>query len=247
MLGTKLVDLDTGFESHNPDARAGQYVCLSVTDTGCGMDKDVLDHLFEPFFTTKEEGKGTGLGLATVYRIVKHHQGWIEVESEIGRGSTFQVYIPAGAKPMNAPVDAEHEDAIRGGSETILIVEDSLAMRRVASLCLRKLGYAVLEAGDALEALSIWQQHRDKIDLLFTDMVMPGDMNGLDLATRLKEEKNSLVTIISSGYSANLADAPLIDEQAICFLEKPYSGGALAKRVRRCLDECCTLTPQLGP
>jgi len=237
-LVTTLVELEDGLAGPHPDARPGRFVCLSVTDMGCGMDKDVLDHLFEPFFTTKEEGKGTGLGLAIVFRIVKQHQGWVEVESELGRGSSFRVYLPAGTKPDDAPGVSDHEDEINGGSETILIVEDSPPMRRMASLCLRKLGYAVLEAGDGAEALRVWQEHQGKIDLLLTDMVMPGAMTGLDLAVRLKHEKNTLVIIICSGYSGESSEPPVIAGQEIPFLEKPYSGGALAKLVRRCLDQC---------
>jgi CheY-like chemotaxis protein len=181
-------------------------------------------------------GKETGLRLATVYGIVRQHQGWVEVESEVGQGSSFRVFLPAGTKPLDEPAAADAETEIKGGSETILLVEDDLPIRRVAALCLRKLGYAVLEAGDGPEALSIWQQQREIIELLFTDMVMPGTMTGLDLAIRLKEEKNSLMIIISTGYSAELAECPLIAGQEIPCLPKPYQGGALAKIVRDCLD-----------
>jgi len=236
-LATMLAEIEEGVARPHPDAHPGRFVCLSVTDTGCGMDKSVLERLFEPFFTTKDEGKGTGLGLATVYRIVKQHQGWVEVKSELGQGSSFRVYLPAGAKPPDVSAVADHEDEIKGGGETILIVEDNLPMRRVASLSLRQLGYAVLEAGDGVEALSVWQEHQEKIELLFTDMVMPGPMTGLDLAVRLKKEKNSLKIIISSGYSADLAESPLVAGQEIPCLQKPYQGRVLAKLVRRCLDK----------
>jgi PAS domain S-box-containing protein len=236
-LGVKLVDLPDGSSGQHPAARSGPFVVLSVTDTGCGMDKMVLDKIFEPFFTTKEMGNGAGLGLSTVYGIVDQHRGWVEVESELGRGSSFRVYIPAGAMPLETHVTFDSHEQIKGGSETILLVEDELPVRRVAALCLRKLGYGVFEAGDGLEALAIWRDHQERIDLLFTDMMMPGDMTGLDLAKHLKKEKNSLMIIISSGYNAVLAEDFLIAGQEVNYLPKPYQGGALAKMVRLCLDQ----------
>jgi PAS domain S-box-containing protein len=236
-LGVKLVDLPDGTAEQHPAARPGRFVVLSITDNGCGMNKMVLDKIFEPFFTTKEVGKGAGLGLSTVYGIVDQHRGWVEVESEVGRGSSFRVYIPAGTTPLETCVAFDGSEEIKGGSETILLVEDELPVRRVAALCLRKLGYGVLEAGDGLEALAIWRDHQERIALLLTDMVMPGDMTGLDLAVRLKKEKNSLIIIISSGYSAELAGGTLIAGQEVNCLPKPYQGGALAKMVRICLDQ----------
>jgi CheY-like chemotaxis protein len=182
-------------------------------------------------------GNGAGLGLSTVYGIVDQHRGWVEVESELGRGSSFRVYIPAGAMPLETHVTFDSHEQIKGGSETILLVEDELPVRRVAALCLRKLGYGVFEAGDGLEALAIWRDHQERIDLLFTDMMMPGDMTGLDLAKHLKKEKNSLMIIISSGYNAVLAEDFLIAGQEVNHLPKPYQGGALAKMVRLCLDQ----------
>jgi len=236
-LGLKRVDLPEGSVGQPPASRPGRFVVLSVTDTGCGMNKMVLEKMFEPFFTTKAVGKGAGLGLAIVYGVVNQHHGWVEVESEVGRGSSFRVYIPAGTTPLESSTAFDNDKKIQGGSETILLVEDDLPVRRVAALCLRKLGYAVLEAGDGLEALGIWRDHQDRIELLFTDMVLPGDLTGLDLAVRLKKEKKSLIIIISSGYSAVLAESPLVAGQEVNCLPKPYQGGALAKMVRTCLDQ----------
>jgi len=246
-LVTTLVDIESSLAGPHPDARPGRFVCLSVTDTGCGMDKSVLERIFEPFFTTKDEGKGTGLGLASVYRIVNQHQGWVEVESELELGSSFLVYLPAGTKPLDALVIPHHKDEIKGGGETILLVEDDLPVRRMASLSLRKFGYAVLEAGNGQEALNVWREHHEKIEMLFTDMVMPGGMTGLDLAVRLKKEKNSLMIILSTGYRAELAESPLISGQEIPCLQKPYPGAVLAKMVRRCLDSVEPRTSKLVP
>ena len=217
------------------DARLGCFVCLSVTDTGCGMDETVLKRIFEPFFTTKEVGKGTGLGLATVFGIVKQHEGWVEVDSAVGRGSSFRVYLPAGTAPFGASAILGPEE-IQGGSETILLVEDELSLRRAAALCLRKLGYAVLEAGNGLEALNVWKEHQQTIALLFTDMLMPGAITGLDLVERLRKEKSALKAIISSGYAADPEAPHPAAGQEITYLSKPYQAAALAKIVRRCLD-----------
>jgi len=199
------------------------------------MDKTVLERIFEPFFTTKEAGKGTGLGLATVYGIVKQHTGWVEVESEVGQGSSFRVYLPE-TKPSGAIPAAGHDERIQGGSETILLVEDEVYVRNLVALCLRKLGYAVLEAGDGAEALKIWKEHHEKIALLVTDTLMPGNMTGLELAARLRKEKGSLKIISSSGYNANTTGATLALGEEISYLPKPYAPAALAGIVRRCLD-----------
>jgi signal transduction histidine kinase/CheY-like chemotaxis protein len=235
-LATTVVEIQAASEKSHPDAKPGRFVCLAVTDTGCGMDDAVLGRIFEPFFTTKEVGKGTGLGLATVYGIVKQHHGWIEVESQLGHGSSFRVYLPA-TNPLSSLGINSHEENIRGGSETILLVEDELFLRQLTASCLRKLGYTVLEAGNGAEALAVWQEHHQRIALLLTDMKMPGQMTGLDLALRFKNEKGSLKVISASGYSAELEDSPLTAGQEITFLPKPFTPAALAKIVRLCLDK----------
>jgi CheY-like chemotaxis protein len=196
----------------------------------------VLKRIFEPFFTTKGVGKGTGLGLATVYGIVKQHQGWIDVKSDVGQGTSFLVYLPAGARPLNASAVSGEVEKVTGGTETILLVEDETSLRRMASICLRKLGYQILEASNAAEALEVWEQDWQKISLLLTDMMMPGRMTGLDLAMRLKMEKDSLKVIVSSGYSADLSKSPPGANEKITFLPKPYKIPELAKVVRNCLD-----------
>jgi CheY-like chemotaxis protein len=236
-LATTMVETQSQLAKLNPDARPGSFVCLSVADTGCGMDETVLQKIFEPFFTTKGVGKGTGLGLATVYGIVKQHEGWVEVESKVGQGSSFRIYLPAGAKPLSAPASPSAAEEKTGGSETILLVEDETALRRLVAVWLRKLGYTILEAGTASEALKVWEQNQQRIALLMTDMVMPGSMTGMELAVQLKKERDSLKVIISSGYSADLTRVPSAADQGITFLPKPYKVVALEKIVRLCLDK----------
>ena len=235
-LATTMVEIEVQRAKPHPDSRPGRFVCLSVTDTGCGMDETVMGRIFEPFFTTKGVDKGTGLGLATVYGIVKRHEGWVEVESKLGRGSSFRVYLPATSS-LGAFAMAGDMEEVKGGCETILVVEDELFLRQLTALYLRRLGYAVLEAGNGWEALKLWEQYHQEIALLFTDMLMPGNMTGLDLAMRLRQEKVSLKVISSSGYSAELAESPLTTGQEITHLPKPYSPTALATIVRRCLDK----------
>jgi PAS domain S-box-containing protein len=234
-----LVDIDTQRPISHPEARPGRFVCLSVSDTGCGMDGTVLRRIFEPFYTTKDVGKGTGLGLATVYGIVQQHKGWVEVESEVGKGSVFRVYLPAGLSPSDGAAEALPVE-IKGGTETILLVEDEQTLGRLTAQNLRKLGYTVLEAGNGVEAQSVWEQHQQKIDLLFTDMVMPEGKTGLDLAQSFRTEKVTLKVIISSGYSADLAESRPFAGQEIMYLAKPYTTAALAKLVRTCLDNPIT-------
>jgi two-component system cell cycle sensor histidine kinase/response regulator CckA len=234
-LAATIADFKTQSENLNPDAREGRFVCLSVSDTGSGMEENVTQKVFEPFFTTKEVGKGTGLGLATVYGIVKHHQGWVEVESAVGHGSSFRVYLPLISSKVALTISSPNEE-IRGGSEVILLVEDDLSVRRMVATRLRQLGYMVLEAGNGMEALKIWAVHHQKIDLLFTDMMMPGKLTGLDLALQFKKEQPSLKVISSSGYSATLAESPLTAGQGIIYLPKPYESAALALTVWRCLN-----------
>jgi DNA-binding NtrC family response regulator len=159
------------------------------------------------------------------------------VESKVGQGSSFRIYLPAGAKPLSAPASPSAAEEKTGGSETILLVEDETALRRLVAVWLRKLGYTILEAGTASEALKVWEQNQQRIALLMTDMVMPGSMTGMELAVQLKKERDSLKVIISSGYSADLTRVPSAADQGITFLPKPYKVVALEKIVRLCLDK----------
>jgi PAS domain S-box-containing protein len=236
-LGTSLKRIDEARARRNPDARPGAFVCLCVTDTGSGMSPETLGRIFEPFYTTKEVGKGTGLGLATVYGIVKQHQGWVEVESELNVGTTFHVYLPACDKKAEAAsLDSDASpSAVRGGSETILLVEDEPVLRELARVILQDLKYRVIEAGSGVEAVKVFQAHEGRVDLLLTDLVMPEGMTGRELADHLKVRSPGLKVIFTSGYSADvLGNEPLRD--GTLFLQKPYAPPLLARTVRQCLD-----------
>jgi PAS domain S-box-containing protein len=218
-----------------PGVSPGKYVCLSVADTGCGMDEATQKRIFEPFFTTKEFGKGTGLGLATTHGIVTQHKGWVEVVSEVGKGTTFKVFLPAITKVKPTPAEIR-KSALRGGHETILVVEDEAMVRNLLVLALRRLGYRVLEANDGQSALRVWEEETGKIDLLFSDMVMPEGLTGLDLAQQMQAMKPGLKVIISSGYNEEMVVQNQPNSGAIVYLQKPYLVEVLAKTVRDCLE-----------
>jgi PAS domain S-box-containing protein len=235
-IGTVPVMVTRNYVERNPEAREGTFICLSVSDNGTGIEPDKISKLFEPFFTTKEVGKGTGLGLATVYGIVKQHQGWIEVESELGKGTVFKVYLPASAKAVQSKNGKAAPQNVRGGKETVLLVEDEAGVLSLARGILRSYGYYVLEARSGVEALRLWAQHDTKIDLLLTDIVMPEGMSGLDLAKKLRQEKRNLKVLYSSGYSIEVAGQDFGLTEGMAFLKKPYQPSALALKVRECLD-----------
>ncbi len=220
----------------HPGARPGPFVCLSVADEGCGMDEETQKRIFEPFFTTKEVGKGTGLGLATVYGIVQQHNGWIEVESAAGQGSTFRIYLPAAQAEPGADA-GEAPTAESAGSECILLVEDDQALLFFVSQALRSRGYVVLEAKDGGEAEHIWSQHHDQIDLLVSDMVMPGGETGLEIAERLRHENADLPVVLCSGYTGDRSPSHLASAHGMRFLQKPFNLSTLADAVRASLDE----------
>lgn len=222
----------------HPDARPGPFVCLRVTDNGCGMDDYTLSRIFEPFFTTKELGKGTGLGLATVYGIVKQHEGWIEVHSEVGKGTSFNVFLPSCAEALEDPTPiSSPTDCARGGSETILVVEDEPVLRDLARLILEETGYQVYDAGSGPEALDLWDRHRQEIDLLLTDMVMPEKVSGVQLAEKLLAQKPTLKIIFASGYTVDdVSTAFLRKHNHARFLQKPYDRANLVGSVRETLD-----------
>ena len=234
-LSLARVEIEPESARRRTEARVGRFVCLSVADTGCGMDETVLQHVFEPFYTTKEVGQGTGLGLATVYGIVKQHEGWIEVESAVGLGTTFRIYLPAveAGESEAAPSPAGQAP---GGTETLLVVEDDEDMRRMVTLTLSRFGYEVIEARNGVEAVRLWEQHGQRIALLLTDMVMPEGMTGLDLAERLRQLKPDLKIIVSSGYSVDLLHQGAGKRAGVRFLAKPYQPTELARTIRAVLD-----------
>jgi PAS domain S-box-containing protein len=231
-----IVEIDQQHVQRHPEARIGRFVCVSNNDTGCGVPPENLSRIFEPFFTTKEVGKGTGLGLATVYGIVKQHQGWVEIESTVGKGTTFRVYIPYISPEVVAAEKAVPQIVIRGGDETILLVEDEKPVRELVARVLEKHGYRVLQAGTGAEAVELWRSHKDGIALLLTDLIMPGNMNGRQLAETLQMERPALKVIFTSGYSADIAGKDFKLESETNFLQKPYHPQTLALVVRRCLD-----------
>jgi len=236
-IGTSSTWIDEFYPRRNREAPPGQHVCLTVTDTGSGMDAAILDHIFEPFFTTKEVGKGTGLGLATVYEIVRKHNGWIEVSSQVGEGTTFKIFLPAIGKAIEAPAGDTAFLTVAGGHETILVVEDEPALREMVRLILEEYGYHVLEAQSGVQALKVWAEHPEQIDLLLTDMKMPEGMNGRELAEKLLHEQPVLKVVYTSGYSRDVAGPDLMLKEGVMFLQKPYHPKTLARTVRDCLDQ----------
>ncbi|MDH3675232.1 MAG: PAS domain S-box protein, partial [Anaerolineae bacterium] len=234
-IETANVALDEDYTAMHLEAQPGDYVLLAVSDTGVGMSKDVAAHIFEPFFTTKEIGKGTGLGLATVYGIVQQSGGHIWVYSEEGQGTTFKIYLPRDVQTIIPSKRNGRSQALPRGSETILLVEDEPAVREIAARTLRGQDYIVLEAVDGQDALHRSREHGDNIQLLLTDMVMPG-LNGRNLADRLAQNYPELKTLFMSGYTDNtVASHGRLDSNAP-FIQKPFSPGALVRKVREVLD-----------
>ncbi len=219
----------------DPEQRDGDFVCLSFTDTGIGMDTKILGRIFEPFFTTKPVGKGTGLGLSTVFGIVRTHKGWLTVKSELNRGTTFQLYFPASQETAEK-TEPLVDTALLSGRETVLVAEDEDALREMVAQILRIQGYTVLVAASGREALDVWEQAGRPVDLLLTDMVMPGGIMGSELAERLLGQCPSLKVIYTSGYSPGMAGRDISLLEGGNFLPKPYSVGKLAQFVRQCLD-----------
>jgi CheY-like chemotaxis protein len=236
-ISTALTDISAAYAASNPNRRVGPFVCLAVSDTGCGMDAAMLKRIFEPFFTTKEAGKGTGLGLATVHGIVAQHKGWVEVDSEVGAGTTFRVYLPVTDQVHVEVAPAPQTEPVRRGRETILLVEDELQVRQIVGRSLRVLGYQVHEAGNGQEAMTLWQTHGAQVDLLLTDMVMPEGLTGLELAEQLQALKPGLKAIISSGYNDEMVQSGVPTKAGIVYLPKPFAMRVLANVVRDCLDQ----------
>jgi len=235
-LSTSSVELGELEARAHPNARPGWFVKLEVKDFGCGMDAETLGRIFEPFFSTKEVGKGTGLGLATVYGIVKQHNGWIEVTSKPGAGTTFAIFLPAVGQSAEVRPDTTFlVRETKGGSETILLVEDEPDLREMVCEILRGFDYKVIEAMSGVDALNVWDQADGPVDLLLTDMVMPDGMNGRELAALLRKRKPDLKVIYSSGYSAALVTGET-EKLDGAFLSKPYRPAELAALIRSTLD-----------
>ena len=236
IISTNLVITDAAYVQMNPDARVGRFVCLTIQDMGCGMPPEVKARIFEPFFTTKNVGRGTGLGLATVHGIVKQHQGWIEVESLVGAGTTFKIFLPASSRSATTDEQTTREIQILCGHETILLVEDDKAVRDVTKIVLERHGYRVLEAESGEETLFVWELHDREVDLLLTDINMPGGLTGVELANRLRARKPSLKVIYSSGYITDPEETRFRTREIAPLLQKPYNPQKLLRAVRVCLD-----------
>ena len=248
IISTGTDTLDPSQAAQIPGAVPGPHVHLTVTDTGCGIAPEHLSRIFEPFFTTKEAGKGTGLGLATVYGIVKQHGGWITVTSELNRGATFRVCFPAD--PTAAPVEKSDTDIFNlpRGTETILVVEDELAVRLMVESMLQRCGYRVLQASSGHAALEIWREHHETIHLLLTDLIMPDGMTGHDLVVRLQADYPDLKYIYTSGYAPDSINKRLKLVEGVNYLPKPIAMRKLAILLRKVLDQAAPLvTTQSNP
>ena len=238
VIATRNVDLDEAYADCRVVVRPGAYVQLAVSDTGCGMDEHTLSHIFEPFFTTKEQGKGTGLGLATVYGIVKQSGGYIWVYSEPGLGTAFKIYLPLVSAVAETRVPIPTSGGSLRGTETILVVEDDSSLREVTCEFLRGSGYTVLRAGSPEEAFRVAEEYKGPIDFLLTDVIMPG-MNGRALATQLSESRTRIKVLYVSGYADGVVRDGVhgVLEPGLEFLQKPYTRYQLTRRIREMLDQ----------
>lgn len=233
-LATTRVEIDKVSRARNPESQLGPYICLAVKDTGYGMDAATVGRIFEPFFTTKDPGQGTGMGLATVYGVLKQHGGWIEVDTAPGRGTIIRTFFPlsteefvaASAKSESSPIESTPTNAT-----TILVVEDEGMLREFVSEALATLGYHVLSAANGRDALNLWAEHRDEIALLLTDVVMPESISGRQLAHTLIQDKPNLKVIFTSGYSSELFGSEFEREKEHLFLAKPYLPDRLAQTI----------------
>ena len=221
----------------HPEPVAGPHVLMTISDTGVGMNEEVLRQMFDPFFTTKERGKGTGLGLSTVYGIVRQSNGWIEVSSEVGQGTAFRIFLPRVTvslpnevrSPVLIPV-------IPQGQGTVLVVEDDGAVRKLTETMLRNSGYKVISAGNGMEAVQVAQGIPDEIHVLLTDVIMPG-MNGKQLYERLRTDRPSLRVVFTSGYTDEIIAPRGVLDPTVAYIAKPFSRDALVAKLREVLNE----------
>jgi two-component system, cell cycle sensor histidine kinase and response regulator CckA len=235
VIETENVDLDESYCATHGGVQPGKYVLLAVTDTGSGMTKEVKEHLFEPFFTTKPKGRGTGLGLATIYGAVTQAGGSVDVSSEVDKGTAFRIYLPRSAEKAGTWARGRWAQSLPTGTETVLLVEDEQIVRTLAHKILSRLGYAVLSAGNGNEAIMMAEKRTEPIDLLLTDVVMPG-MSGRDLAEHLSRLHPEMKVLYASGYTADVIGRHGVLEEGTQFIGKPYSPQDLATKLRDVLD-----------
>jgi CheY-like chemotaxis protein len=234
-MRTENVVIDDSKRAETPELIAGQYVLLTVSDTGTGMSQEVREKIFEPFFTTKELGKGTGLGLSTVYGVVKQNDGFIYVGSEPGKGTTFKIYLLRFEGETAQVPSEEITGKSPTGTETVLLVEDDEAILNLGRMILENLGYTVLAAQSPVHSIRLVEEHPGDIHLLITDVVMP-QMHGRDLAEQLRVIRPKLKCLFMSGYTADVIAHRGILDEGLNFLQKPFGSDELAARVRQVLD-----------
>jgi CheY-like chemotaxis protein len=210
------------------DPKPGNYILLAITDTGIGMDSKTLERIFEPFFTTKELSRGTGLGLASVYGIIKGHGGYIDVDSEKGRGTTFKIYLPATDEEVQKTIEAPHD--IVKGTGTILLVDDEEMVLEVGERFLKVMGYHVLTAREGKEAIEVYKKHRETIDLVLLDIIMP-NMKGGEVFDRLKKINPNIKVLLSSGYSIDGEASQILERGCSGFIQKPFDMNQLSKSI----------------
>ena len=235
LLETDSLEIGEEFVRAHSYGKPGRYALIAVTDTGIGMDENVKGRIFEPFFTTKEMGKGTGLGLAMVYGIVKQHNGYIHVYSEPGRGTTFKIYLPRIASPADNGT-TRRDDAVKGGSETVLLAEDDSSVRKLSKSVLEDFGYTVIEAVDGEDAIRKFNENREAVGLLVLDIIMP-KKNGKETYVEIRKIKPGIKALFTSGYTADVVHQKKIMETGMDFIVKPASPTAFLKKVREVLDK----------
>ena len=236
-IETKNTIVDEDYCKSNPEAFPGQYVMLAVSDNGSGIEKEVQDQLFDPYFTTKEIGKGTGLGLPTIYGIIKQNKGFVNVYSEPGEGTTFKLYLPSHEtenSSLHSP--GESSGKMPTGTESILLVEDEKAILQISRRMLERLGYTVQTAENPSVALQLCEEYDGKIDLLITDVIMP-EMNGRDLSSRLAQIHSGLKTLFMSGYTANVIEHHGVLDEGVQFSQKPFALRDLAVKVPEAIEQ----------
>ncbi|MCK5193602.1 MAG: response regulator, partial [Desulfobulbaceae bacterium] len=236
-IETANVSLDEAYMKTHYNITPGDYVMLAVSDNGQGMDEETRENIFDPFFTTKEKGKGTGLGLATIYGITKQNNGEIEVYSELGQGTTFKIYLPRADEPIEKIKDVLSVEDISDnrGTETIMLVEDDETVRKMCVYILKDCGYTVLEAENGEDALQVYSRFQGKVDLLLTDVVMP-KMNGPDLSEKMQELCPEIKVLFMSGYTGNAIVKHGILADSVNFIHKPVTPKSLSLAVRKILD-----------